>query len=592
MFCTTMPARPVAQSDSIAKSQTASSAWAQQFLLFALFFAGLMLLHAPLLRLPYFWDEAGYYVPAARDLFLTGTLIPQSTPSNAHPPLVMAWLALAWHVAGYSTLVTRTAMLALAAFSLLGLFRVSRMATAANLPVAWATTALVAIYPVFFTQSSMAHIDLPAAGFTFWALAAYIEDRPWKQVLWFSLAALAKETAILAPLALFGWELLGYFIGPRWREILPPVGRRTRSFYLLLPDVTLAVWYAYHYSKTGFLLGNPEFFRYNVAATLNPLRVPLALGMRLWQLFGYFGLYLLTLAGLLAMLRPPRMLNEKEGGAIRPRIPFWMQAAFLSVLLAYLAFMSAVGGAVLARYMLPVVPLVILALVSTLWRRARYWKLIVGAVAIAFVAGLFTNPPYGFSFEDNLSYRDYIVLHAEASRFLTMQYPGKRVLTAWPASDELTRPWLGYVGQPIRVARIEDFSISQIDVAAAARDQFDVALVFSTKYQPPHPLLENWNAWQRVKEKFFGYHRDLLPEDIAQRLGATIAYHQERNGQWIAVIAVERELDASACVGTGLCPASTPARARSSHPHQVAGMRLDHDPHILARAEFESVAGR
>src|SRR3984893_11500552 len=141
-----------------------------------------------------------------------------STPSNAHPPLVMAWLALAWRVFGYSTLVTRTAMLAVSAFSLLGLFRLSRIG--ANLPVAWATTALVALYPVYFTQSSMAQVDLPAAGFTFWGLAAYIEDqivankepRPWRQVLWFSLASLAKETAILAPLALFGWELLGYFI--------------------------------------------------------------------------------------------------------------------------------------------------------------------------------------------------------------------------------------------------------------------------------------------------------------------------------------------------------------------------------------------
>ncbi len=131
-------------------------------LLFALFFAGLMLLHAPLLRLPYFWDEAGYYVPAARDLYLNGALIPHSTPSNAHPPLVMAWLALAWRVAGYSTLVTRTAMLALAAFSLLGLFRLAR--AAANSQVALATTALVAIYPVFFTQSSLAQVDLPAAG--------------------------------------------------------------------------------------------------------------------------------------------------------------------------------------------------------------------------------------------------------------------------------------------------------------------------------------------------------------------------------------------------------------------------------------------
>jgi hypothetical protein len=546
----TKAARPAAYSDLKTNSQPVSSAWAQQVLLFALFFAGLMLLHAPLLRLPYFWDEAGYYVPVARDLFLTGSPIPQSTPSNAHPPLVLAWLALAWRVAGYSTLVTRTAMLAVSAFSLLGLFRLAR--SAANLPVAWATTALVAIYPVYFAQSSMALVDLPAAGFTFWALAAYIEDRPGKQALWFSLAALAKETAILTPLALFAWELLRCSIRPRlkeirWKEIFPPEGRRTHWFYLLLPVVPLAAWYAYHYSKTGFLLGNPEFFHYNVSATLNPLRVPLALGLRLWQLFGYFGLYLLTLAGLLAMFRPPQLerTEEKtENAATRPRIPFWMQAAFLSVILAYLAFMSAVGGAVLARYMLPVVPLVILALVSTLWRRARHWKLIVGAVAIAFVAGLFINPPYGFSLEDNLAYRDYIVMHAEASRFLAMRYPGERVLTAWPASDELTRPWLGYVSanasQPFRVVRIEDFSAPQIDVAASARDHFDIALVFSTKYQPPHPLFENWDAWQRAKEKFFGYHRDLLPEDIAQRLGGTIAYHKEQNGQWIALITVQR----------------------------------------------------
>jgi len=91
--------------------------------------------------------------------------------------------------------------------------------------------------------------------------------------------------------------------------------------------------------------------------------------------------------------------------------------------------------------------------------------------------------------------------------------------------------------------RIEDFSASQVDVAAAVRRQFDVALVFSTKYQPPHPMLENWDGWQRVKEKFFGYHRDLLPAEIAQRLGGTINYHQEEDGQWVAVIAMQDGLD-------------------------------------------------
>jgi hypothetical protein len=552
----TAPARQARQSNLTTKSQLASPPrspeWVQQFLLFALFFAGLMLLHAPLLRLPYFWDEAGYYIPVARDLLLHGTPIPHSTLSNAHPPLVMAWLALAWRIFGYSTLVTRTAMLALSAFSLLGLFRLARVAS--NLPVAWATTALVALYPVYFTQSSLAQVDLPAAGLTFWALAAYIADRagddtaaekkarPWEAAIWFSLAALAKETAILAPLALFGWETLSYLIrwrlrpesNYRWKEILPPEGRFTRLLYLLLPVLPLAGWYAYHHAKTGFLLGNPDFFRYNVSDTLNPMRIPFALAMRLWQLTGYFGLYLLTAAGLLAMFRRAQTQNGTE----RPRIAIWIQAALLSVVLAYVIFMSAVGGAVLARYMLPVIPLLILAWVATLWRRMLYWRIFVGAVAIAFVAGLFSNPPYGFSLEDNLAYRDYIFIHAEGSHFLSMRYPGVRVLSAWPASDELSRPWLGYVSQPFRVLRIDDFSAPQIDLAAKVPHSFDVALVFSTKYQPAQPLLGNWEAWQRIKERFFGYHQDLTPVEIAQRLGGTIAYHDERNGQWIAVITI------------------------------------------------------
>ena len=74
-------------------------------LVFAIIFVFTFLLHLPLLRLPYFWDEAGYYVPAARDLLLTGSLIPHSTVSNAHPPLVMAWLALWWKVVGFAPLV-------------------------------------------------------------------------------------------------------------------------------------------------------------------------------------------------------------------------------------------------------------------------------------------------------------------------------------------------------------------------------------------------------------------------------------------------------------------------------------------------------
>src|SRR5215475_14504628 len=92
---------------------------------YALIFTFLFLTHAFLLRLPYFWDEAGYYIPAAHDLLLSGSLIPHSTLSNAHPPLVMAYLALAWTILGFTPVVTRTAMLLAATFTLLGVFRLA-----------------------------------------------------------------------------------------------------------------------------------------------------------------------------------------------------------------------------------------------------------------------------------------------------------------------------------------------------------------------------------------------------------------------------------------------------------------------------------
>jgi hypothetical protein len=520
-------------------------------LVFVLLLACVFLLHIPLLRLPYFWDEAGYYVPAARDLLLSGSLIPHSTPSNAHPPLVMAWLALCWKIAGFSPLVTRAAMLVISAFSLTGIFRLARRV--ANQEVAIASTICTMVYPVFFTQSSLAHVDLAAAGLIFWGLSEYVDRQSLKAAVWFSLAALAKETAILAPLALFGWELISALLRP-WldkrlrveQRLSPAIQASTperalvpevwKSAALLIPILPLALWYGYHYSHTGFVFGNPEFFRYNVQATVQPLRIFLALLLRLWQVFGYFSLYLLTLATLLAMWLPPR----RDANEARPRIAPHIQLAFLAVITTYVIAMAVVGGAVLARYMLPVVPLVVIIGVSTLRRRAHLWQGIVVIVALAFVAGLFINPPYGFSIEDNLAYRDYIVMHQRAEQFLQARYPKARVLTAWPASEELTEPFLGYLPRPMQVVRMEDFTAEQLMSVAELGSKFEIALVFSQKYEPPHPILERWHTWQEWKTRFFGYHRDLPPAAAAQILGGHVVYLDDRKGQWIGIIEMDR----------------------------------------------------
>ena len=307
----------------------------------------------------------------------------------------------------------------------------------------------------------------------------------------------------------------------------------------------MTAWYVFHYHETGFVFGNPEFFRYNVQATIQPLRILLALLVRLWQTLGYLHLLILTLAALFAMWLPP--LNDENGE--RPRIALTVQFAMLSVIVAYVLAMALVGGAELARYMLPAVPLVILVCVSTVWRRVHLWRGVMAIIALMFVLGWFINPPYGFAPEDNLAYRDYIQLHQGAEEFLEARYPMAHVLTAWPASDELTRPYLGYITRPMQVVRIEHFAAEQLMSAADARandlrTDFQVALVFSTKYEPAHPMLENWRLWQQWKARFFDYHIDVPPPVAAQILGGDVVYNQSRKGQWIAVIEIEQAVNA------------------------------------------------
>src|SRR5271169_2860485 len=271
---------------------------------YALIFTGLFITHLPLSRLPYFWDEAGYYIPAARDLLLTGSLVPHTTLSNAHPPLVMMWLAFWWKFSAFTPAVTRISMLLVASFALLGLWRLSR--DVANPAVALATVLCTAPYPVFFAQSSLAHLDMMAAALTLWGLAMYVERRPVATIAFFALAPLAKETAIIAPLALFAWELICPLLAKTRAESLCLYSQSSRrTFSLLLCTVPLAAWLCYHHHRTGFFLGNPQYLRYNLEATLNPLRVFLAMLLRLWHVFGYLNLFLLTLAAALAMLLPP-----------------------------------------------------------------------------------------------------------------------------------------------------------------------------------------------------------------------------------------------------------------------------------------------
>ncbi|HEY7403589.1 MAG TPA: glycosyltransferase family 39 protein [Candidatus Angelobacter sp.] len=497
------------------------SAWR----IFPLIFVAVFLTHAPLLRLPFFWDEAGFYIPAAYDLVHSHTLIARTTIDTGHPPLSAAYLALWFTVSGWKPAVARIAMLLLAAFALTNVFLLARRLTRTS--VAVATTIATGVYPIWFVQSSLAHADLAAAACALWGLRLYLEKRIWPSQLAFCLAVLSKETAIIAPLAIALWELLQ----PRTEAAR---SRYTRAAINLISVVPLLLWLFYHHHVTGRYFGNAEFYQYNVTGALNPLRFLLALAQRIWHLLGAMNMLALTAATAVAMLFPP----VKDENGERPRIAIPIQFLFALIMLAHVVAFSLVGGALLTRYLLPAYPLVILIGMSTFYRRIARWEWPAALMVIFFVLGLFFDPPYRIAPEDNLSYKDFVELHYRAAKFLEQHEQNNVVLSAWPATDELTRPYLGYVNRPFQVLPVQDFDVEQLFKARQLRSQYQVAYLFSTKYES-EPWIRS-SLWEKLNRRFFGYHRDVSPELAAEFLHGKIVFLARSKGEWVAILEMEQ----------------------------------------------------
>ena len=508
------------------------------WMIFPVIFAALYVTHITLLRLPYYWDEAGYYIPAAWDFFRTGSLIPFSTLNNAHPPLPSIYLALWWKASGFHPAVTREAVLFVASLGLLAVWRLAKCVTG-NSAVAFWTAVLTGIYPIWFAQSTLAQADIFAAACTLWGLvyALPLRDRkPVAAALWFSTAALCKETAIAIPLTLAAIS----FVEALWQK---PARKRLwrETAWLTACVVPLAAWYGWHYAKTGYLLGNADYVRYNAEATLAPLRILAAFGHRVLHLTAHMNLFVPVMIALAALLLDPRPDAEgHERASIAPPV----RLRIFALLLANALLFSVLGGALLTRYLLPMYPLVLLLAVTTFYRRVRYWQGVALFSAAAFVTALFINPPYGIAPEDNLLYAHVIRMQQAGIAELNKLAPGATVLTAWPATDELTHPELGYVKHPWGVWPIDDFTSAQINRAAAEESKYSAALVFATKYDPP-PILNIWPFTVGMDERYFGLYKDLQPRAIARRLGGTVAWRMNDDDMWIAVIEFPRPQEAS-----------------------------------------------
>jgi 4-amino-4-deoxy-L-arabinose transferase-like glycosyltransferase len=482
-----------------------------QLIFFFAFAALLFAMHLPFLTLPFHWDELGQFVPAALDLYHDGAWVPHSTPPNVHPPGVMAILALVWRVFGVSVASARLTMLAIAAvgvfLSFLLAVRLSRKAPGAP---AFAAVAFLMVAPMFYTQSMMVLLDMPAMTLTVLALLLFFDERYAACAAAATALVLVKETAITTPIVFAAWLW--------FRE-----RRRKEALYFLAPAIALGLWLVELHYVTGHWLGNEEFAQSNVNQSLRFGHIVYAIGRRIYMLFISDGHFL----GTAALIAGWRWLRGKE----------WTIAGLVAVSQAVVV--TVLGSAALERYMFPVLPILYAAFAVAASAWSRPVRLITqGAMVALFIIGWFWNPPVPFPFENNLAMVDFVRIQQDAAQYLEDHEGNKRIATAWPFSEAINNPEFGYVRHPLN--RTVHTGVRQSDLAQLNPKDFDVLVLYSLVW-PVNPRLLAIHPIRSVLELFMDLNFNATSDEVRSTLGFVPVIRWTRGGQWIEIYLPERQ---------------------------------------------------
>ena len=479
------------------------------YVFFLLSFALVVFLtHAPYFGLPYFWDEMGQFVPAALDIYHDGAWIPHSTVPNAHAPGVMAYLAAVWDIFGYSIRATRLAMLVLgscaAFFSFLLAIQLCRGLIGAP---AFAPALLLLVDPLFYMQGMMAQLDMPAMLCTVLALLLFFQERHRAAALACTALVLVKETGVLLPLILIVVLLAD-----------PP--RTKWAVYYIAPFAVLAVWFFLLWRATGHLFGDAGFTHYNLGYALHPMRASLSFLRRIYYLFLADFRWVGTLAIALAWKKTKIYSNRA-----------WRITWFF--IGAHVLMVSVLGGAELERYLLPVLPLVYIAM-GAAWSALRpMWRNVsIATVAAGLIAGLALNPPFPFPYENNLAMVDFVELHRTAAQFLEANYPDHHIYTAWPLTQALRNPAFGYVDAKLPAVETSDLHYSTL--SALDPKEVDLLVLYSRTWEPGWGVLR-FGIVERFLHRFYEYEPQMNSAQVRERFGLLPVERWTRRGQWVEI---------------------------------------------------------
>ncbi|MFL6350271.1 MAG: ArnT family glycosyltransferase [Bryobacteraceae bacterium] len=476
-------------------------------LVFLFLLETLLVIHLRVLALPFFWDEHGQFIPTALDLLRSGSWIAHSTAPNVHPPGVEAYLVLWYKLLGFSIPVTRVAMLVLAAFGLLVTFLLTLELTERRSTATPAFLACVFLgaSPLFFTQSMMAELDMPAMLFTLLALLLFLRKNYAASAVTSIGLVLAKETGLVVPVVL----CLFLLSRKDWR----------RAAYFLAPGVVLLAWLLFLHRSTGYWLGNPSFAHYNVTYALHPARVAMSFVRHMYYLFFAEFRWIGTMVLLITIWRAKEFRKDA-----------WR--VVIAVAAVNIVVVTVLGGAELERYLLPVLPFFYIAVAIALTCLQRSIRVVATTgLAVGLLINLFWNPPYPFPYENNYAMVDFVRLQQLAADFVQRNLANRTIATAWPYSAALKSPDYGFVDHGLKVIETNDFHFSSIRALPAK--SYDVLITYTRTWAPKSGVI-GIPIVREFLSRFYQFQPE-ISEDQCRNLGLKKIVSWKRNGQEITI---------------------------------------------------------
>lgn len=483
-------------------------------LIAVLLFLLLFVLKFNVLNDSYFWDDDVIYFqswvysqnnfsPDLGPYYITGMGI-----DSGHTPLPY-WLVAIGFSLGKPLLISHLFWLL---FSFIGIFFTYKLGSFLfNRKVGVAAALLLLFCPIYFAQTGILNPDILVTSLGVLTLYLFLKNKKAGYIISGGLLVIAKENGFLAILAILGYILVRDFKKNKV-ELLKNLS------FAFIPILVFFGWLFYHWTFSGsFYISQDRalnsgielllkfisrtyqvFFRnYNWVVSLfiflsffsvsdsikniTKRQVVLFFSLLIVSLVAF--LYLNSIISFVSPFIGTRSIDdllEKSGMygiyvvlvfalavtaiIFRKYLNFrtWKDPRVIPFILMFVLYFAVFTSLKYStpRYLLPVYPFLYILSARSISKITKKYMVVFLLLVLALFAfswfGTRSGEP-GYRLEDNMEYRDAIIVQKQMDQYIEQNYPESIILTQWPMVTQLRFPMNGFVSKPLRVMDVDHY---------------------------------------------------------------------------------------------------------------------------------------